>query len=45
MTPQQRYKPRRVLDPVDRISEVLYGLIVALTFTGSIRVSSALTLQ
>ena len=27
---------RRVLDPVDRISEVLFGLIMALTFTGSL---------
>lgn len=26
----------RVLDPVDRISEVLFGLIMALTFTGLI---------
>ncbi len=30
-----------MLEPVERISEVLFGLIMALTFTGSIRVSSA----
>jgi len=38
---RQREKPRRVLEPVERISEVLFGLIMALTFTGSISVSSA----
>ena len=29
---------RRVLDPVDRISEVLFGLFMVLTFTGTISV-------
>ncbi|HZM69757.1 MAG TPA: VIT1/CCC1 transporter family protein [Candidatus Cryosericum sp.] len=33
--------PRRVLDPVERMSEVLFGLIMALTFTGSISAASA----
>ncbi|MGE5295986.1 MAG: VIT1/CCC1 transporter family protein [Solirubrobacterales bacterium] len=37
----QRTAPRRVLDPVERISEVLFGLIMALTFTGSISVSAS----
>ena len=32
---------RRVLDPVDRSSEVLFGLIMALTFTGTISVAEA----
>jgi VIT1/CCC1 family predicted Fe2+/Mn2+ transporter len=32
---------RRVLDPIDRITEVLFGLIMVLTFTGSISVTSA----
>jgi len=32
---------RRVLDPMARISEVLFGLIMALTFTGSINVAEA----
>jgi hypothetical protein len=32
---------RRVLDPIDRTSEILFGIIMALTFTGSIRVSDA----
>jgi hypothetical protein len=33
--------PRRVLDPIDRTSEILFGIIMALTFTGSIRVADA----
>jgi VIT1/CCC1 family predicted Fe2+/Mn2+ transporter len=32
---------RRILDPVDRSSEVLFGLIMALTFTGTISVTEA----
>src|SRR5215218_9954031 len=32
---------KRVLDPVDRISEVLFGLIMVLTFTGSLSVAEA----
>ena len=31
----------RVLDPIDRISEVLFGLIMVLTFTGSLSVAEA----
>ena len=35
-------KPRnRLLDPVDRISEVLFGLIMVLTSTGTLSVISA----
>ena len=30
---------KRVLDPHERISEVLFGLIMVLTFTGSISVA------
>lgn len=33
--------PGPVLSPVDRISEVLFGLIMALTFTGSLSVATA----
>ncbi len=37
-----RAVPReRLLDPVSRISEVLFGLIMALTFTGTISAASA----
>jgi len=32
---------RRVLDPVDRVSEILFGLIMALTFTCTISVAEA----
>src|SRR6187200_353679 len=32
---------KRVLEPVDRISEVLFGLIMVLTFTGSLSVAEA----
>jgi VIT1/CCC1 family predicted Fe2+/Mn2+ transporter len=31
----------RLLDPVDRISEILFGLIMAITFVGSISVATA----
>ena len=33
--------PNRVLDPIDRISEVLFGLIMVLTFTGSLSIAEA----
>ncbi len=32
---------KRVLDPIDRVSEILFGLIMVLTFTGSLSVASA----
>jgi hypothetical protein len=32
---------QRVLEPIDRISEVLFGLIMVLTFTGSLSVAEA----
>ena len=35
-------KSGRVLDPVERLSEILFGLIMALTFTGSIEAAGAL---
>ncbi len=34
-------KHERVLDPAERLSEVLFGLIMVLSFTGSISVASA----
>lgn len=37
----ERGGSRQVLDPIDRLSEVLFGLIMALTFTGSISAASA----
>ena len=32
---------RRALEPIDRISEILFGLIMVLTFTGSLSVATA----
>ena len=32
---------KRVLDPIDRVSELLFGLIMVLTFTGSLSVADA----
>ena len=32
---------KRALDPIDRLSEVLFGLIMVLTFTGSLSVYEA----
>ena len=32
---------KNVLDPIDRVSEVLFGLIMVLTFTGSLSVAEA----
>ncbi len=34
-------RSRHVLDPVDRVSEVLFGLIMVLTFTGSLSAAEA----
>src|SRR6186997_3133001 len=33
--------PRRVLEPIDRLSEILFGLIMTLTFTGSLSVAQS----
>lgn len=33
--------PRRVLDPLDRLSEVLFGVLMALSFTGSIAIATS----
>lgn len=32
---------RRVLEPIDRVSEILFGLIMVLTFTGSLSAAEA----
>ena len=32
---------KRILDPIDRVSEVLFGIIMVLTFTGSLSVAEA----
>jgi hypothetical protein len=35
------YSPKRILEPIDRISEALFGLIMVLAFTGSLSVAQA----
>jgi VIT1/CCC1 family predicted Fe2+/Mn2+ transporter len=39
--PSENKSSKRVLEPIERISEVLFGLIMALTFTGSLSVAEA----
>jgi hypothetical protein len=41
MSPDYSQKRRRLLEPMDRISEVLFGLIMVLTFTGSFSAAQA----
>ena len=41
MSNQSAKSSKRVLDPVVRVSEVLFGLIMVLTFTGSLSVAQA----
>jgi VIT1/CCC1 family predicted Fe2+/Mn2+ transporter len=41
MSDDPRKPSRRVLEPIDRVSEVLFGLIMVLTFTGSLSVAEA----
>ena len=36
-----RKNPRRLLDPIDRVSEILFGLIMVLTSTNTISVLTA----
>ena len=40
-TKQQNKSSKRVLDPLERLSEVLFGVIMVLTFTVSLRVARA----
>ncbi len=40
-TPSSERSSKRALEPIDRISEVLFGLIMVLTFTGSLSVAEA----
>lgn len=41
MLPLTSIAPTRALEPIDRVSEVLFGLIMVLTFTGSLSVADA----
>jgi len=41
MTEERTRNSNRVLDPIARVSEVLFGLIMALTFTGTLSAATA----
>ena len=41
MGEERSRRPERVLDPIARVSEVLFGLIMALTFTGTLSAATA----
>jgi hypothetical protein len=41
MSPPGIEPPARVLDPVERTTEVMFGLLMALTFTGTLSVATA----
>jgi len=41
MTDQPARASKRVLEPIERVSEILFGLIMVLTFTGSLSVAEA----
>lgn len=41
MPEQEKKKRARVLDPVSRISEIIFGVLMALSFTGSLNVATA----
>jgi hypothetical protein len=41
MPEQEKEKRARVLDPVSRISEIIFGVLMALSFTGSLNVATA----
>lgn len=41
MQDDRKEKRSRVLDPVERTTEIIFGLLMALTFTGSISVATA----
>jgi hypothetical protein len=41
MKEQEKEKRARVLDPISRISEIIFGVLMALSFTGSLNVATA----
>ena len=41
MNEELKAERRRLLDPVDRISEILFGLIMAVTIVGSLSIATA----
>jgi len=41
MTEQEREKRARVLDPISRVSEIIFGVLMALSFTGALNAATA----
>ena len=41
MTEQVAARRGRLLDPLDRVSEILFGLIMAVTIVGSLSIATA----
>ena len=41
MSEQKKEKRERVLDPVSRISEIIFGVLMALSFTGAVNAATA----
>ena len=41
MKEQEKEKRQRVLDPISRISEIIFGVLMALSFTGSLNVATS----
>jgi hypothetical protein len=41
MSEQEKEQRERVLDPVSRISEIIFGVLMALSFTGSLNVATS----
>ena len=41
MGPQEQEKRARVLDPVSRISEIIFGVLMALSFTGALNAATS----
>src|SRR5512139_112158 len=41
MPEQEKEKRQRVLDPVSRISEIIFGVLMALSFTGALNAATA----
>jgi hypothetical protein len=41
MSPVEKQKRASVLDPIERVSEIIFGLIMALSFTGAVSAATA----
>ena len=40
-SPGDSARRKRVLDPIERVSEVVFGVLMALSFTGALSVATA----